>query len=44
MVGIELWNRNRGFTRFYYNDGYYPTIITKAILMKPITGDGSWAH
>jgi hypothetical protein len=23
MVGIELWNRNRGFTRFYYNDGYY---------------------
>jgi hypothetical protein len=23
VIGIELWNRDRGFSKFYYNDGYY---------------------
>ncbi|MCX7983096.1 MAG: CehA/McbA family metallohydrolase [Syntrophales bacterium] len=23
MVGMELWNKTRGFDVFYYNDGYY---------------------
>lgn len=23
FVGIELWNKNRDFQQFYYNDGYY---------------------
>lgn len=24
FVGIELWNGRDGFSRYYYNDGYYP--------------------
>ena len=24
IVGMELWNINRTFSTFYYNDGYYP--------------------
>ncbi len=23
FVGIELWNKTSGFSRYYYNDGYY---------------------
>ena len=32
MIGIELWNRNRGFSRFYYNDGYYRSDNNKSYI------------